>query len=426
MQLYRESLQLDEKAADLQGQAASLHQLASIESDQGNPAEARRLLQRSLGIAEGLGDLRGQAASLHQLAIIESAQGNPAEARRLLQRSLGIEEGLGDLQGQAASLHVLASIESDQGNPAEARRLWECSIALDDQVGNVDGRATTLVMLAQLEADEGNLMTAFAMARESVRLLEGIGSAKAAMAREILADLEARPAGGAGGAPPLLAELSELLERAKAAGPEEGLAVIDAALDQARRESVPPREVVAVLARSVMCWNAGDVTGCDESLRRTEELLDRVAEAERPSLAELVGQFKAQRATATATGPSESDRLYAEALAKAQAGDMAGAQGLFEASLAASRRRATRGVAINLLSIGQALLALGRVDEARDRLREGLEVASDLGDEGVLQAMQEVATVVAAMVERAPADTSARRSDEKRGETEGSDDVPDR
>ena len=270
-------------------------------------------------------------------------------------------------------------------------------------------------MLAQLEAVEGNLETALAMARESVRLLEGIGSAKAAMAREILADLEARAGGGSGGAPTLLVELSELLERSKAAGPEEGLTVIDAALDQARRESAPPREVVAMLARSVVCWSTGDVTGCDESLRRAEEALDRVAEAERSSLAELVDRFKAQRATATATRPSESDRLYAEAMAKAQAGDMAGAQGLFEASLAASRRRATRGVAINLLAIGQALLALGRVDEARDRLGEGLEVASDLGDEGVLKAMQEVATVVAAMAERTPADASAQEVRRKAG-----------
>ena len=90
VQLYRESLQLSEKAANLQGQAASLHELAIIERAQGNPAEARRLLQQSLGIMERLGDLRGQAASLHELAIIERAQGNPAEARRLLQQSLGI------------------------------------------------------------------------------------------------------------------------------------------------------------------------------------------------------------------------------------------------------------------------------------------------------------------------------------------------
>ena len=78
-----------------------------------------------------------------QLAIIESAQGNPAEARRLLQQSLAIEERLGDLHGQSASLHVLAIIESAQGNPAEARRLWERSIAFQDRIGDVEGRATT-------------------------------------------------------------------------------------------------------------------------------------------------------------------------------------------------------------------------------------------------------------------------------------------
>jgi tetratricopeptide (TPR) repeat protein len=201
-QLFRESLQIDEKGGNLQGQSASLHVLAIIESAQGNPAEARRLLQRSLGILEGIGDLQGQSASLHQLAIIESAQGNPAEARRLLQRSLGILEGIGDLRGQSASLHELARIESAQGNPAEARRLWERSIVLADLIGNVDGRATTLIMLAQLEAVGGNLETALSMARESVRLLEGLGSAKAAMAREILVDVEALAAGESGqGAP---------------------------------------------------------------------------------------------------------------------------------------------------------------------------------------------------------------------------------
>ena len=70
---------------------------------------------------EELGDRRGRAASLHQLAIIEHDQGNPAEARRLLRESIAVMEELGDRQGRAASLHVLAMIEHDQGNPAEAR-----------------------------------------------------------------------------------------------------------------------------------------------------------------------------------------------------------------------------------------------------------------------------------------------------------------
>ena len=156
--LYRESLQIDEKAGDLRGQAASLHVLAIIESDQGNPAEARRLLQRSLGLKEGLGDLQGQAASLtagsHRVrrrgtrrrrggcCSVRSAcwrawatcgqsglaapaggsssrrRGTCRTARRLLQSSLGLDEGLGDMQGQAAlAARELAVIESSQGNP---------------------------------------------------------------------------------------------------------------------------------------------------------------------------------------------------------------------------------------------------------------------------------------------------------------------
>ena len=67
----RESLQLYEKAASTCSQApsaASLHELAIIERDQGNPAEARRLLQQSLGIGATRRPA-GQSASLHELAM---------------------------------------------------------------------------------------------------------------------------------------------------------------------------------------------------------------------------------------------------------------------------------------------------------------------------------------------------------------------
>ena len=139
-----------------------------IERDQGNPAEARRLLQQSLGISERLGDLRGQSASLHELAIIESAQGNPAEARRLLQQSLGIQERLGDLQGQAASLHVLASIERDQGNPAEARRLLQQSLGITERLGDLRGQAASLHELAIIESDQGNPAEARRLLQQSL------------------------------------------------------------------------------------------------------------------------------------------------------------------------------------------------------------------------------------------------------------------
>ena len=106
-------------------------------------------------------------------------------------------EELGDRQGRADSLHLLAIIEHEQGNPAEARRLWEESIEINKEIGNLDGIATSLGMLAQLNALEGRFEEAVAQGREAVRLLEGIGSFKAAMARESLRAIEARAARGA-------------------------------------------------------------------------------------------------------------------------------------------------------------------------------------------------------------------------------------
>ena len=141
---------------------------------------------------------------------------------------------------------------------------------------------------------------------------------------------------------------------------------------------------------------------CGASARRNE-----------PHWPSLVEICKAQRAKATAAGPKESDRLYVEAMAKVRAGDTAGAMRLFEASLAASRQEGdTRGVAVNVLMIGQTLLALGRAEEARERLREGLEVARAVGDEELLKAMQEVATVAAAMAKGAKAEGAARGDDD--------------
>ena len=194
--LLHESIAASEELGDRRGRAASLHQLAMIEHAQGNPAEARRLLRESIAACEELGDRLGRAASLHVLAMIEHDQGNPAEARGLLRKSIAAKEGLGDRRGRATSLHQLAIIERAQGNPAEARRLWGESIEMSKEIGNLDGIATTLVWLARLDAEEGQFEDAVAQSREAVRLLEGIGSFKAARAREILRKIEAMAAGG--------------------------------------------------------------------------------------------------------------------------------------------------------------------------------------------------------------------------------------
>ena len=60
-----------------------------------NPSRIHRFERR-------VGQSAGPRRSLHQLAMVEHAQGNPAEARRLLQESIAETTELGDRQGCAA------------------------------------------------------------------------------------------------------------------------------------------------------------------------------------------------------------------------------------------------------------------------------------------------------------------------------------
>jgi tetratricopeptide (TPR) repeat protein len=369
-------------------------------AERGEPGAAREALAESIELWERAGNQRGQSASLHELAGIEFAQGNPTEARRLLQRSLQIDEALGDQRGQSASLHQLAIIEEAQGNPTEARRLWERSIALEETLGNVAGRAASLSMLAQLEAMEGNFEKAIRMAREAVTLLEGIGAAAAAQAKAVLEAIQAGARGEQAEGSRAAVALHERLARVRGKPPDQALAEIDARLESARQGNQPEEEVLLLLARSALCWNAGDVSGCDESLGRAEEALNRVADEEqRQELADLVATLQAQRAAAGTGRAAESVRLHGEAVEQWQADNPAGALALFEASLAASREeKNAHNVAMNLLALGQALLVLGRAQEAVARLREGLEVAAPLGDDDLLRAMRQAAAAAAQAV----------------------------
>jgi tetratricopeptide (TPR) repeat protein len=94
------------------------------------------------------------------------------------------------------ALHLLAIIEQHQGNIADARRLYEESIEIDKGIGNLYGIATSLAMQAQLNVLEGRFEEAVAQSREAVRLLEEIGSFKAAVARENLREIESLAAKG--------------------------------------------------------------------------------------------------------------------------------------------------------------------------------------------------------------------------------------
>jgi tetratricopeptide (TPR) repeat protein len=390
--LLRDSIAVLEELGDRRGGAASLYLLAMIEHDQGNPAEARRLLRDSIAVFEGLGDRRGRAASLHELATIEREQGDPAEARRLLRDSIAVDEELGDRRGRAASLYHLAIIEHDQGNPAEARRLWEQSIEITREIGNPDGTASILGLLAQLNAREGRFEEALSQAREMVRLLEGIALSKAAVARKILGGIESMAAGGA----PARAAGPDVLEALLGMPPDQALANVDQALEQARADGQAKLEVMLLVVKTKKFWEAGNIEASDQALEEAGRAVEKIEGEQRRELEEFLARLKEQRARA-GQAPSEAVRLHNEGVKKAEGGDSAGALECFQKSADLSRSEGDdRGLAFSLLGASQVSLMLGRAKEAGEKIREGLELATELGDEELLQAMRTVAAMAAA------------------------------
>jgi tetratricopeptide (TPR) repeat protein len=332
---------------------------------------------------------------LHQLAILESDQGNPSEARRLLARSSQILESLGDQRGLSASLHELARIESAQGNPSEARRLFEQSIRLKDAVGDIAGKAASLCMLAQLEAMEGRFDEAIAMASQAVRDLEARGYADAEKARGVLRAIEQRAAGGGPAADAGLARWLPRLQAAIAQAERAGTEPPDTTSPPAG----PAEEVIRALARSAACFRRGELEQCDTALAEAADAAARATEPDRTGLLALVAMLQQQREQAESGPPgprrrNEAVRLYTEGMARIEAEQPDQALPLFEASLAASRQdQNPHNVAMNLLAIGQSLLLLGRAPEAADRLREGLDLAGEIGEEQLVSAFRTILTV---------------------------------
>ena len=88
-----------------------MHTLASIESDQGNTSEARKLREHSIQISEALGNVAGAAATRCMLAQLEAMDGEIEKAIELARSAVLVFEQLG-YAGAEQARNILRSIES--------------------------------------------------------------------------------------------------------------------------------------------------------------------------------------------------------------------------------------------------------------------------------------------------------------------------
>jgi tetratricopeptide (TPR) repeat protein len=143
-----------------------------------------------LAIFESIGDLKGKSATLHQLASLDAQQGRVEQARVRYEESLAIKESIGDLKGKSATLHQLAILDAQQGRVEQARARYEESLALKISIGNIYGAAFTLVNLGQIDAQNGDFGSALAALQHAEEIFTRLGAPEAEQVREIAGQVQ--------------------------------------------------------------------------------------------------------------------------------------------------------------------------------------------------------------------------------------------
>jgi tetratricopeptide (TPR) repeat protein/CHAT domain-containing protein len=117
LELNQESYDL---AVDERDKAIALHNMGIIYQSWGDYDRALELYGQSLAIDEKLGDQSGVSRSYHQMGMVYQARGDYDRALELYQKSLAIAEKLGDIAGVASSQAQIGKVFMDQHKFEEA------------------------------------------------------------------------------------------------------------------------------------------------------------------------------------------------------------------------------------------------------------------------------------------------------------------
>jgi len=175
LELWQQSLVLQEQVGDVEGKAATLNNMAGVIARQGEVKRALDMWQQSLVLSKQIGDVKGQAATLGNIAGVIARQGEVKRALDLWQQSLVLREQIGDVKGQAATLGNIAGVIARQGEVKRALDLWQQSLVLHEQIGDVKGKATALGNIAGETARQGEVKRALDLWQQSLVLHEQIG-----------------------------------------------------------------------------------------------------------------------------------------------------------------------------------------------------------------------------------------------------------
>jgi len=134
--------------------------------------EALRRFEESLVIKQRLGLKTGAAASLDEMATLESGQGKSDEALKNFNEALKLRREIGDKAGAGDVLTDLGTFYVDRGKPEQALALFKESLQIQIDTGNEQNRGMLLNNIGNIYLSRGDFQDAHTYFEQALQVRE--------------------------------------------------------------------------------------------------------------------------------------------------------------------------------------------------------------------------------------------------------------
>ena len=166
----RAALALPALEGATKARAFALYTGGGLATNQGDHAEATKMLTECLAIRRELGNRTEVAGVLSTLALVQLQTGDTAKARQYQEESLAVFREVGNELGEAIGLQNLGEIVTRQSDFDGARRLFEQSLAIARRIKHQELESECERNLGELEFREGNLSAARVRFQRSLKV----------------------------------------------------------------------------------------------------------------------------------------------------------------------------------------------------------------------------------------------------------------
>ena len=174
----KDSLEIERRLGRLAGVADSLHSIAQMEDDAGEPA-ALKTYQEALELRRKIGDKQGVGNVLNDLGSHFAARGQNDEALVQFKAALQIQREVRNPVYEAAALNNIGTIYLWRGSYDDAQTYLQQAVAIRERMNLPSDAADTLHSLAEVSVKTGAYETAQGQYLKALDLWRKVGNKRA-------------------------------------------------------------------------------------------------------------------------------------------------------------------------------------------------------------------------------------------------------